>query len=120
MLVNRKQQGDVYEYHEAPPVKKSLPKLNIALRAQCLITVIVLAVGAMFVTIRSEAIIRAGYELVQMKSQALKLQTENEQLGLEIAKLRSSQRIKTIATAELGMVVPKSVYFAEHTSNKNP
>lgn len=113
MLVNRKQQSDVYQQHETPPIIRCLPKLDIALRAKCLITVILVAVVAIFVTVRSEAIIRAGYDLVQMKSQALSLQRENELLRLDIAKLKSPQRIQYIATAELGMVIPKNVYRAE-------
>jgi len=114
MLVNRKQQSDVYQQHEAPPVIKSLPKLDIALRARCLVTVILVAVIAMFATVRSEAIIRAGYDLVQMKSQAISMQRENELLRLDIAKLKSPQRIQYIATAELGMVVPQKVYCADN------
>jgi cell division protein FtsL len=115
MLVNRKQQNDVYEQHEAPSIIRSLPKLDIALRAKCLTTVILIAIVAIFVTVRSEAIIRAGYDLVQIKSQALSLQRENELLRLDIAKLKSPQRIQYIATAELGMVMPQSVYRVEST-----
>lgn len=113
MLANRKQQNDVYQQQETPTIIRSLPKLDIALRSKCLITVVLVAVVAIFVTVRSEAIIRAGYDLVQMKSQALSLQRENELLRLDIAKLKSPQRIQYIATAELGMVVPTNVYRAE-------
>ncbi|MBC8015899.1 MAG: cell division protein FtsL, partial [Sporomusaceae bacterium] len=83
MLVNRKQQSDVYLQHETPPVIKCLPKLDIALRAKCLVTVILVAAIAIFATVRSEAIIRAGYDLVQMKSKALSMQRENELLRLD-------------------------------------
>lgn len=113
MLVNRKQQSDIYQQQENTPVVRDLPKLNIALRIKCLITVLLVVGVAVVVTVRSEAIIRAGYELVQMKSQALSLQRENELLQLEIAKLRSPQRIQKIATVELGMVAPQHVYYAD-------
>jgi len=113
MLVNRKQHMDVYEEHLAPAVVKTLPKLNIPLRGKCLVTVLLVAVIAIFVTMRSEAIIRTGYELVQMKSQALSLQRENELLRLDIARLKSPQRIQAIASIELGMVMPQNVYCAE-------
>lgn len=115
MLVNRKQQSDVYQQHETPPVIKCVPKLDIALRAKCLVTVILVAAIAIFATVRSEAIIRAGYDLVQMKSKALSMQKENELLRLDIAKLKSPQRIQSIATAELGMVIPQKVYCAENS-----
>lgn len=112
MLVNRKHQSDVYEQHEVPPVRRSLPKLDIALRARCLATVILLVAIAIVATVRSEAIVRNGYDLVQMKSKTLSLQKENELLRLDIAKLKSPQRIQAIATTELGMVMPQGVYCA--------
>lgn len=114
MLANRKLQSDIYQQYETPPVIKCLPKLDIALRAKCLVTVILVAAIAVFGTVRSETIIRSGYDLVQMKSQALSIQRENELLRLDIAKLKSPQRIQYIATAELGMVMPQKVYCAEN------
>jgi len=118
MLANRKQQNDVYQQQETSTIIRSLPQLNIALRTKCLITVVLVAVVAIFVTARSEVIIRAGYDLVQIKSQAISLQRENEQLQLDIAKLKAPQRIQYIATAELGMVVPKNIYHAESIPEK--
>jgi len=113
MLANRKQQNDVYQQQETPTMIRSLPKLNIALRTKCLISVVLIAIVAIFITVRSEAIIRAGYDLVQLKSQAMSLQRENELLRLDIAKLKSPQRIQYIATAKLGMVMPQNIYHAE-------
>lgn len=113
MLVNRKQQYDIYQQPESAPVVRELPKLDIALRVKCLITVLLIVAAAVVVTVRSESIVRAGYELVQLKSQALSLQKENELLRLEIAKLKSPQRIQKIATVELGMVMPQNIYYAE-------
>ena len=113
MLATRKQQNDDYQQQDTSTIIRSLPQLDIALRTKCLITVVLVAVLAIFVTARSEVIIRTGYDLVQIKSQAISLQRENEQLRLDIAKLKSPQRIQYIATAELGMVMPKTVYRAE-------
>ena len=114
MLANRKQQNHVYQQQDTSTIIRSVPKLDIALRTKCLISIVLVAVVAIFVTVRSEAIIRAGYDLVQLKSQAISMQRENELLRLDIAKLKSPQRIQTIATAELGMVVPQNVYCAEN------
>jgi cell division protein FtsL len=115
MLVNKKQEWDIYEQLEVPSVKKRCSqKPDIALRVKCLTTVILIALAAIIVTACSESIIRAGYELVQLKSQVNKLEKENELLQLDIAKLRSPQRIQTIAINELGMVVPQNVYYAEN------
>jgi cell division protein FtsL len=117
MLVNKKQDWDIYQQQELPSIKKKYSvKPDIALRVKCLTTAIIVVFVAMFLTACSEAIIRSGYELVQMKLQVIKLEKENELLKLDIAKLRSPQRIQNIATAELGMVMPQSVYYADGVS----
>jgi len=116
MLVNRKPQRDIDQQPQSTPVIRKLPKLDIELRIKWLITVLLVATFAIVVTVRSETIVRAGYELVQVKSQALSLEKENELLRIDIAKLRAPQRIEQIATGELGMVMPKHVYYAESTS----
>lgn len=114
MLVNKKQDWEIYQQPEVPSVKKKyLVKPDIALRVKCLTTVTMIVLAAMFLTACSEAIIRSGYELVQMKLQVIKLEKENELLQLDIAKLKSPQRIQRIATVELGMVMPQNIYFAE-------
>ncbi|QJW48823.1 hypothetical protein HA075_26445 [bacterium BFN5] len=69
MLVSRKQEWDVYQEELAPVIPISKPSVDTALRAKCLTVVVLLAVIAMFITIRSEAIVRAGYDLVQTKAQ---------------------------------------------------
>ncbi len=66
----------------------------------------------MIVTIQSEITVRAGYQLVDLKDQAAKLEKENELLRLDIARLKSPERIQQIATRDLGMVVPKNTYYA--------
>lgn len=118
MLVNKKQDWDIYQQQEVPSIKKkNSVKPDIALRVKCLTTVTIVVFLAMFLTAYSEAIIRSGYELVQMKLQVIKLEKENELIKLDIAKLKSSQRIQNIATVELGMVMPQKVYYAESTPN---
>ncbi len=120
MLVNRKQDWDIYEEQSTLPKVEHLPqtsRLNIALRVKCLVTVVIAAIIAMVVTVQSESIVRNGYDLVKMKAQVAKIEKENEILRLDIAKLKSPQRIQQIATSELGMVVPQNVYCAATTSN---
>jgi len=117
MLAKRIEERTAGRY-EATSVIRCLPKIDVVLRAKCLITVMLIAAIVMFVTMRSEAIVRAGYDLVQVKSQALAMQRENELLQLEIAKLKSPQRIKSIATSELGMVIPQNLYFQEEPTQR--
>jgi cell division protein FtsL len=112
MLVSKKQDWELYQEEVTPVVLVQKSTVNTALRVKCLTVVLLLAITAMFITIRSEVIIRAGYDLVQTKAQLIKAEKENELLRLDIAKLKSPQRIQAIATTELGMVVPANVYYA--------
>ena len=88
---------------------KSRPKLDRNLRSRCQIAFIIISILAMLVTIRSGISASRGYALVATQSQAQQLEQENERLRVEIAKLKSPQRIKQIASEELGMVIPKKM-----------
>lgn len=112
MLASRKYEWVIEEEIQTAPSSKPAPQHRAALRAKCLLMAVMIAIAAMFITVRSEAIIRAGYDLVQLKAQAAKMEKENEALKLEIARLKSPQRIQHIATNQLGMVVPQNVYCA--------
>lgn len=88
------------------------PPINSSLRSRALLLVIVLTVAASVITVRSGISATRGYELVQMQRAAAQLERENRQLELDVARLKAPQRIKDIATRELGMIVPKDVYFS--------
>ena len=116
MLVNKKQNWEMYQETAATPASKpaSRPntKINLQLRKKCFALISMIAVLAMLVTLQSASIVKAGYELVQIKAQMAMLERENDQVRLEVARLKSPQRIQTIATKELGMTTPKAVYHA--------
>ena len=121
MLAKRKLEFDEFEIYEAQPTQDqaaiSIPQVDRKLRKRCFILIAVFAALAMFTTIRSEMIVSKGYALVQVKSQATQLESENERLKLENAKLKSPQRIKNMAMSNLGMIVPEEVYFASQSGN---
>ena len=107
---------------EEKPVLRAVPKksvlserrtlLNTHLRSRCQLFFIIVSVLAMAVTVRSGISASRGYALVAVQQQAIAMERENERLRIEIAQLKSPQRIKAIATQELGMQVPQKVYFA--------
>ncbi|MDR3590069.1 MAG: cell division protein FtsL [Negativicutes bacterium] len=113
MLVNRQQ-----EWVEVTPperVRKSAAastRRDNSLRRKCLQLILLVVAAAMMVTIHSEMSVRAGYDLVDLKEQAAKLEKENELLRLDIARLKSPERIQQIAIRDLGMVQPKNTYYA--------
>lgn len=113
MLAKRKEDSALYQEETVlEPAKVKKPGVDKKLRVECTILILLISALAMFTTIRSEVIVSDGYALVKMKSDALKLEKENERLKLEIAQMKAPQRIKQIAIAELGMLVPEDVYFA--------
>ncbi len=116
MLVSRKQEWDVQEEQTPSVSAQTKPAINKDLRNKCLVVVAILAAMAMAVTVQSEMIVRSGYGLVQLKAQATSLEKENEQLRLDIAKLKSPQRIQEIAISQLGMVAPQTILYANHTA----
>ena len=83
------------------------------MRSHCQILFLTIAVLAMLVTIGSGVSASRGYALVEVQRQADALEQENERLKIDIAKLKSPERIKNIATDQLGMEVPKHTYFSQ-------
>ena len=104
-----------------PPVKKKVRKAkpNHLLR-KVMATFVMLALSSTFVTMQSSHVDMAGYALDKDKSALTKLQKENEQLHLELARLKSPERIQEIAKKELKMSVPKTVYYATSRSVAAP
>jgi cell division protein FtsL len=129
MLAKRKADFEYDEYSDyeivEEPIIKLVPKkkpkrervLNRSLRLKCLALVVIYAVLASFTTLRSEAIVTEGYDLIQVRSETGRLEQENERLELEIARMKSPERVRNYAMQELGMVMPKDVYFASQSGN---
>jgi len=92
--------------------RRSVSRSHSCLRTECLVSAILVGFLAMFVTCGSSSIVKAGYELVQERSCLTKIEKQNEILRLEIAGLKSPQRIKDIAVGQLGMINPPTVYIA--------
>lgn len=87
--------------------------LDTSTRSHCQIVFLTAAVMAMLVTIGSGISASRGYALVEVQRQAEALEQENERLKIDIARLKSPDRIKKIARDKLGMEVPKHIYFSQ-------
>lgn len=90
--------------------------LNNALRSRCIILFVVVSLLAGFFILRSGVAASNAYHLNQIKNQATKLEAENSRLHLEIAHLKSPERIQSIATKDLGMILPDKFFFATKTN----
>ncbi|WP_314621051.1 cell division protein FtsL [uncultured Selenomonas sp.] len=124
MLARQEREFEYYEeelqprpqrIEKAAPAPKRRPTLNTHLRSRCFLLLALICVMAMAVTIRSGITASRGYDLVKVQQQAEALEKENEHLRIEIAQMKSPERVRRIATEELGMSTPKTVYFATGT-----
>lgn len=118
MLVSKQQEWEMVERIDdiKPSVSPRL-RLDAPLRKKCLVLVVMLSLMAMIMTVQSEFIVRSGYELVAMKMQVASMERENEALHLDVAKLKSPERIERIATEQLGMFLPSVVYHAQEPTS---
>lgn len=117
MLVNKKQEWLTQPETTVQPQKVEAPQVNVALRQKCGKIALLFICFAVLLTIQSEFTVRYGYQIAQTRSDIRKLDKENEQLKLEIAKLRSPQRIQSIASSQLGMTAPQN-FFGGTTEKK--
>ena len=92
-------------------------KSHYCLRTECLLSAILIGVLALFVTWGSSSIVKAGYELVQTRACLTKAEKQNELLRMEMARLKSPQRIQEIAVNQLGMIKPQAVYIVAKETN---
>ena len=88
------------------------PRLNHLLRSRVRVFFTVFAIFAMIIVIRQGICASRGYALVATQNHSQQLELENERLRVEIAQLKSPQRIKQIAEDELGMIIPRKMYFS--------
>ncbi len=122
MLLKRQEEW-MWQPEPAPaqaPVVVAAPRPYPSMRKQFLQLILLAAALAMLITVHSEMMVRTGYSLVEMKAQAAKLERDNDLLRLEIAKLKSPQRIQQIATSQLGMVTPQTAYYATVAPSAGP
>lgn len=105
-------QEEEQELRKTPQEPLFKTVLDTRLRTHGQLLFLTMTVLALLVTVGSGISASRGYELVALQQQADQLEQENERLKIEIAKLKSPERIKSIAKDQLGMEVPKQTYFS--------
>lgn len=97
----------------ALPKQVEVPIINTVLRQRCFWLAALVFLMVVLLLVQREVIVREGYTLVAAKGQITKMEKQNEQLRVEIAQLKSPQRIQGIAISQLGMVVPQNILYAD-------
>ena len=100
------------ELRKAPKEPLFKTVLDTRLRSHGQMLFLTMTVLMLLVTVGSGINASRGYELVAIQQQAEQMEQENERLKIEIAKLKSPDRIKAIAKDQLGMEVPRQTYFS--------
>lgn len=121
MLASKKQEwANSYDYAPQTDVRRqSKPAhgLNIELRKNCCALVVLLLLLAGIATLQTERIVSAGYQCVKLQNDLKAVEQRNEKLRVEIARLKSLDRIQTIAINNLGMTAPKQVLESPLATN---
>ena len=120
MLAKRQGHWEIHHEERVSPPVKPKAKTDVRLRSQCFTLIIIAVVMGMTAAVQSAAVVKAGYALVQAKADVAKVVKETEILRLEIAKLKSPQRIETIAVQQLGMIMPQKTYYAAAATAATP
>ena len=108
----------IYDEVEIKELRKSAKEplyktvLDTTTRSHCQLLFLTMAVLGLLVTVGSGVSASRGYELIAVQQQVEQKEQENERLRIEIAKLKSPERIKAIAQDQLGMSIPKHTYFS--------
>ena len=100
------------------PEQIEKPVVDVVFRRRCFRLVALIALAAILILGQRAMIVREGYALATLKSQAIKMEKQNEQLRAEIGQLKSPQRIQGFATTQLGMVAPQTILYADASKNK--
>lgn len=115
ILAKEKYDYRSWEAQSLNPVRKKQRKAVKQKKIQTkmgylLIVVLAFAIGVIIAS-RYTQLIVAGYQLDKLNGELAVLQQENQQLNVELNKLKSLNRIEQIATVKLGMVEPDKVQF---------
>lgn len=122
MLASKKQEWATSTSVPQIDVKEKSAKLlglNVELRKKCCSLAVLLLLLASIATLQSERIISTGYQYVKLQSELKAMERENEQLRVEIAKLKSLERIQSIAVNSLGMTAPQQVFETQPTGDSS-
>lgn len=93
------------------PKGRNLEKIQSKTKRKlALLVLLVLAAGFSMTFLATQTVIK-GYQVENIKKEINTLQRENERLQLEVARLKTPERIAEVATVRLGMVEPQTSQF---------
>ena len=111
------QQHTIEEVQVRQPQKKSCSS-KVLQRRICVVLVAVLATY-LYSVWRSADIVRFGNDIIALQTQELQMMNKNNELKIEVEKLKGPGRIIRFAEKELGMSVARSNIYVKTGAMKN-
>lgn len=87
-------------------LKREKARLRPGSAVGYLVTVALPVAALLFYFLQGVQVIRAGYEIDEMRRDLQELQIQQDQLEVELASLETLQALETLAVRDLGMVQP--------------
>ncbi len=107
------QRNDYHESYEQQPAPtrrtKRQPKRKFGVKTLVVGVVLSGFIFGMVLTFYHLYSVRLGYQVVALQNEIATMKKENAYLELEVARLKSLDRIEQVATTRLGMVKPQDV-----------
>lgn len=92
--------------HEKKPVKRKKANNKVKLKLKVVGSIMVVAFISLLTLTRFASMIRLTYDIREVKSDIKKVQEENENTKVQIARMSSIKGIEETAVNKLGMVIP--------------
>ena len=87
-------------------------KPTAGLRRKYFSLLILIFTASMLTVAQNDLLVKTSYELVKMHEHVAELEKENQSLYIDIARLKSPERVMNIATHQLGLVFPDTIYIS--------
>jgi cell division protein FtsL len=97
-------QPEINKEKKQKNVKK--PRKNSKAKFKLMGSVIAISFLSLFILTRFASIVKLTYDVRSIKSEIRKVQEENDNIKVEMAKLNNIKSIEKMAVGKLGMVVP--------------
>ncbi len=92
--------------HERKPVKRKNTNNRLKLKLKVVRSIMVIAFISLLTLTRFASMIRLTYDIREVKADIKKVQEENENTRVQMAKMSSIKSIEDTAINKLGMIIP--------------
>lgn len=93
---------------EKKVVKQKAKKRNVKNKLKLMVSIVIITICSFGILTRYAAITKKTYNIRSIKSDISKMQKQNENISVDIAKQNNIRSIETVAVGQYGMVMPEN------------